>query len=382
MTSVNVLIDDQIFLLQRRGGISRYFVELLREFHSADLGVKAVTPYGLVRNEHLIDAFPGTYRGVPHRLDRPARRLARASVPRRLVATGVRMMSRRHRKTGPLVDLVHHTYYGADARQPPPGVKRVCTVVDMIPELMPDAFPSGNPHRDKRHFVMEADGVICISETTRRDMERCYGELAKPVAVIHLGVGPEFGAAFGGVPPLAWPYVLFVGQRAGYKNADVLLRAWPDVVRALPDLRLVMVGGGAFSRSESALVTELGIQESVVRREASDAELPTLYAGARAFVFPSRYEGFGLPVLEALAAGTPAVLSDTDCLREVGGAATSYFDPDDPRGLAQTLITLLTDEDVRHGLVAAGRSRAAEFSWRRTAEQTAAFYRRVMEERP
>jgi glycosyltransferase involved in cell wall biosynthesis len=226
---------------------------------------------------------------------------------------------------------------------------------------------------------MEADGVICVSETTRRDMERCYGMLEKPVAVIHLGVAPEFSAAAGGVSLLPWPYVLFVGQRQGYKNAQVLLRAWPAVVRSFPELRLVMVGGGRFLRAELGLVADLGVQDSVIRRAATDAEIPRLYAGAQAFVFTSRYEGFGLPVLEAFAAGTPAVLADTDCLREVGGEAGSYFDPDDPAELATLLIKLMTDEDARTSIVDAGRSRAAEFSWRRTAQETAQFYRRVID---
>ena len=377
--SVRVLVDDQVFLLQRRGGISRYFVELLREFAAPDVGVRAVTPYGIVRNQHLVDAFPAIYRGVPELLDRPVRRLSRSSVVRRLVARGLRMTSRHHDANRTPVDVVHHTYYAADAGNPPTGAKRVCTVHDMIPELMPDAFPRGNPHEDKHRYVTEVDGVICVSETTRRDMERCYGRLEKPIAVIHLGVAPEFSAAAGGVSLLPWPYVLFVGQRKGYKNAKVLLRAWPAVVESLPELRLVMVGGGRFSSAELDLLAGLGVQDSVIRLEASDAEIPRLYASAQAFVFTSRYEGFGLPVLEAFAAGTPAVLAETDCLREVGGEAGSYFDPDDPAELASLLIRLITDEAARTRIVEAARSRAAEFSWRRTAQETAQFYRRVIE---
>jgi glycosyltransferase involved in cell wall biosynthesis len=267
-------------------------------------------------------------------------------------------------------EIVHHTYYFPEYLRLP-ARKRVCTVYDMTPELMPELLGGANPHRAKEEFVRACDAVLCISHTTKRDLLAIYGELDKPVIVAPLGVTSQFFAAV--ARPVETPYVLFVGGRFSYKNFDVVLRA----LAAQPPqrrTRLVCTGGGAFSETELARFAELGIAADVEHRQIDDAELPGWYAGAVCLVFPSRYEGFGLPTVEAFAAGCPVVLAEMDCAIEVGGEAAQYFSADDEQALAAILERLASDPAEREQWIALGRARAAEFTWRRTAEITASVY--------
>lgn len=356
MTAVG--FDAQIFRSQSRGGISRYFVELLREFDADPaLGVSVSTPFRAVRNEHLLDLAPRRFRPRT-RLDAARERLRRSSRP----IAGV--------------DLVHHTYYDP-AYLDTGGRPSVSTVHDMIPELMPEAFTDGNPHRAKHEFVRASDGVICVSETTRRDLMRVYDDVTAAVVVIPHGVGPEFWQPTSGPVDLPSRYVLFVGKRSGYKDWSVLVAAWAEA--GLPDdVELLCIGGGAFTDEERATLAQHGLGSRASQRTVSDAELPGVYAAAELLVFPSRYEGFGIPVLEAFAAGCPVVLADTDCFREVADDAGLFFAPGEPSALAAGIGSVVRDAAVRARFVESGTLRAKEFTWRRSAELTADFYRQVL----
>ena len=359
--SLRVGLDAQIFLAQRRGGISRYFVELMRAFETdSALGVDVVTPYRDVANEHLVETFPDRYR-LDVRHDSRWRGLLR---PRRL-----RAMSD--------VDLVHHTFYDPAYLEVAAGLPAVSTVHDMIPELFPDDFPHGNPHAAKERFVRSSAGLVCVSETTRRDLLRLYGPLDAEIAVVPLGVGDEFRTPR--VTKVSGPssFVLFVGHRGGYKGFDVLVRAMARRPE-LAELHLVCVGGGAFSLAEQRLLAQANLTERVHRPVVPDAELPGLYAIATCLVYPSRYEGFGLPILEAFAASCPVIAADTEIFREVADDAAAYFPPDDAAALADALGTCVRDQAWRRARTDAGRARAADFTWSRTAAATADLYRRVL----
>jgi glycosyltransferase involved in cell wall biosynthesis len=362
--TLRVHIDEQIFAAQRRGGISRYFTELIREFRAdPGLGVEPVLPFRYVVNEHLQElANPGVRPSpLPDVLNRP--RVLRA------------LNAATRRRSPGDISLVHHTYYFPAELETGAGA-RVCTVYDMIPELFPEHFSGGNPHQAKRDFVDACDAVLCISETTRADLLRVYGALDKPVVVTHLGVGGEFFTVDADPDPDA-AYILFVGQRGAYKNFAVLLESFAAVAARQPSLDLLCVGGGDFSPAEKSRMAELDLAGRVRHRHVPDAELPGVYARATCFVFPSRYEGFGLPVLEAMAAGCPVVVADTPCLLEVAGTAAAYFPPDDVAALADLLERAAGDPGGGARWRERGRLRAADFSWSRTARQTAEVYRQV-----
>lgn len=351
-----VELDAQIFVGQPRGGISRYFVELMGAFDEhPELGVEVSMPFRAVVNEHLVEASPDRFR----RVSRGGRQL------RRVLDAGAR-------RRAPRPSIRHYTFYEADWLRD--DVPAVSTVHDMLPELMPELFPAGNPHRAKADYVRASRGVVCVSETTRRDLLATYGDLDAAIAVTPLGVRDEFRTPR--PPRVALPaeYVLYVGARGGYKDFDVLARA---LAATSTNLDLVCVGGGAFSGAEHASLDDLGLGGRAHQLSVSDADLPGVYAAARVFAFPSRYEGFGLPLVEAMAAGAPVLAADTDVFREVADDAVVLVPPRDEDAWIDALARVASDASLRSQLTEQGRRRAAEFTWQRTAERTAALYREV-----
>jgi len=247
-------------------------------------------------------------------------------------------------------------------------------VYDMTPELYPDLFRLGNPHGAKREFVERADMILCISESTRRDLLRVFGSVAAPTVVTHLGVSPRFRV--GAKPPSWCPdrYLLFVGNRDGYKDFRVALDAFAELAPRHAALALLAVGGGAFTAEETARISRLGLAGRVIQHGVSDDDLPGVFSAATVFVFPSRHEGFGLPTLEALACGTPAVIADSSSHPEAGGDAALYFPPGDSSALAQQLERFLEDGAARRDASARALSHASKFTWRQTALATATAY--------
>lgn len=361
---MRVEFDHQIFSGQRHGGISRYFTEMIRVFEDDPaLGVRPELSFRFTTNEHLLELGRDDVRRPP--------------LPQRL--TGARAMAAINSALPrrPRGDLVHRTFYDPP-RPTRGGVPAVCTVYDMIPELFPAQFEGTHPHRAKRQVVLESDAVFCISETTRRDLIRFYGELQMPVVVTHLAVSDRFAAsARGRDPERSGRHVLYVGNRAGYKNFGVVLMAFADTRSDLGDIPLLCVGGGAFSPDERSLIEGLGLRERVNQRFVDDADLPGVYADALCFVFPSTYEGFGLPVVEAMASECPVVVADTECLVEVAGGAAVAFAPDDHCALADLLRRAWEDQNWRATMRRLGTERAAEFTWHRTASRTAEVYHRL-----
>lgn len=344
---LTVGFDEQVFLRQRRGGVSRMFTELMAEL-SARPDTDVALPFRFVANEHLLEGTP------------EARRLA---VPLRLAAPVGRRLSRRMRGRT-VIDVLHHTFYDRTYLRDFPGVPRVVTVVDMIPELEGTGKAAGE-HLAKRAFVESCDAVICISEATKEAMLEVYGSVPCPVSVVPLGVAAAF---FTNAEPRG-DHLLFVGERAGYKDFAVLLKALALLSPDLRGLPLLAVGGGPLSRSEEVMIRRLGL---TVRQVAlSDAELVGAYARSAAFVAPARAEGFGLPVLEAMAAGCPVLLADTQVFREVGGPAAAFFQTGEADSLATELEELLRRGDEgRQSRV----QRATAFTWSRAAERTRDVY--------
>jgi len=358
---VKVFYDDQVFTWQPRGGVSRYFMELMKAYRTDDsYGVDVTTPPLWTKNSHLVEAGMG-------------RRLPGLLARRKEVHRAFNLLRRRASKP----DLVHHTYYAGSYLRQHPARLRVVTVYDMIPERLPELFPRGNPHLDKRTFVERADLVLCISEATRHDLVDIFGTPSAPVVVVPLGVDPGFRQ---GLPlPFGLPdrYVLFVGDRVGYKDFDVLASAFT----ATEDLgvHLVAVGGGDWTDEERARLEQLGIGERSHQMTLREADLAGAYANALCFVFPSRYEGFGLPTLEAMASGCPTILPRSSSHPEVGGEAALYFPPGDDAALASLINQVIGDELLRTRLTWAGRQQASTFGWDLTAARTATAYASLLD---
>jgi glycosyltransferase involved in cell wall biosynthesis len=359
---LRVGFDDQIFIAQRRGGISKYFVELFARLPK--FGVEPVILSTGTRNAHLAES--GLVPRLPERS-----RLGGIANYVSWRATG---RPRTTPRPLPEFDVLHHTFTKGAYLRAWDG-PRVVTVFDMTPELFPGYFPRGNPHFEKRRYCELSDAIISISENTAEDMYRLYSpSLRSKTHVIPFGVGEEFFATGAHSLDLPARYVLFVGVRYGYKHFDLGLWAFESLAAADPELHFVVVGGGDFSRAELAAFEASGLGARIHHVVPSDAAMPEIYQRAQAFQFPSIYEGFGLPTLEALASGTPTVLADASCSREVGGDAALYAAPGDAKDLADKLTVAMSPGE-RERVRSAGPARGRLFQWDDLASATADLYR-------
>ncbi len=358
---MRLALDDQIFAIQRHGGISRIFYELTAQFlRDPTLGIEMVPTYSRVVNDYV--------------LDDPA--LARALGARRAgsaAAAIAHLLVPRHRDTS--ADVVHRTFYLPTGPLRPRGRKTVVTLYDMIPEVMHRSTRRLDFATRKRSFLASADHITCISQSTLDDLRRIWPDIDVPATVTRLGVSPRFSPGSCREDSLPEPYLLHVGNRAGYKDASTLTAAFARIAGDHPDVTLLYVGGGAPTEREREEWSAVPGVHRVRWMESSDPALPAVYAQSLACVVPSRYEGFGLTALEGMASGSPQILSRTSSLPEIAGDAALYFTPGSVEQLAGQLDLLLRDSPLRADLGHRGRARASGFTWASFAEQTRDAYR-------
>lgn len=365
---MKVIYDSQIFAQQEFGGISRYICALASQMsHVPGVNVKIVAPLHI--NQYLRDADSEIVRGVyVRRLPKTARIIKAMSAALCGPVSG--MMH---------PDLVHETYY---AEQPlcRSNVPHVLTVYDMIEERFPESFGAGYPVAQlKKSAVNRADHIFCISENTRRDLLEIHHLPEARMSVTYLGYDalPQTGLQAQALVGAA-PYILHVAGRRGYKNFDGLLRAFAASPWLKTNFRLVCFGAGALSPDELDLMAGLGLSAAqVIHVGGGDDRLAALYKGAAAFVYPSKYEGFGIPPLEAMSLDCPVICSNTSSIPEVVGDAGEYFDPYDPDSIRVSIERVLQSSERRAELVSLGRERCQRFSWERCAQETLAVYRRL-----
>lgn len=367
---MRVAFDPQTFCLQPYGGISRYFVELATQLARLPDTRVSILAFAHL-NAHLQTAQAGIAAGaclpvLPEPLRPP---LARAN---RLLA--------RHWLAKHGADLVHETYY---ARAPlvPDSVPTVITVHDMIHEKFPSYAPrTAKVSHAKRAAVSRADHVICVSENTRRDLLEIYDIEPSRTSVVMHGVIPLVGATGRAQRPIDEPYVLFVGKRGGYKGFDTLLRAYVAGPSLSRDFLLVCFGDAPFSPQERRVMRQLGVASDRVRHVAGDdAALAQHYRHAALFVYPSQYEGFGMPPLEAMSLGCPVVCSRAASLPEVVGEAALAFEPQDVDALRAAMESALCSQTLLEDMRRKGLERARLFSWERCALQTRDVYASVLQ---
>lgn len=341
-------------------------MELIKEFHKDPaLGILPVVKfsksYNLTAVEELsnfaIDFIPQRFQGY--------REILKAAT----------------RKADPSgVDIVHHTFYLPGFLGKYPGIPSVSTLYDMIPEILVDGKSSINPHLLKREYILKSDLVLSISENSTSDMFEVYGRNVPRPKTTYLGVDSKFRPNLKPINSMPKKYLIYCGQRTGYKNIELAYRA----LALLWDkwkVPLYLIGGGGLSRSEISVLRKLNIIDAVHQVDISEEELPNFYANASALLFTSKYEGFGFPPLEAMASGIPALVSDTKVAREIYGDAAIYFEPDNPLALRDLIEMTYLGEFNTKDHVEARHQLVRRLSWRACAEKTAEAYKALLEKR-
>lgn len=357
---MNVLYDSQIFSFQRFGGISLYFAKLIQ--YVPGLGTEALISSRNTVNYHICEVQSNM------------RSLNIKSKLSRAALSGYNLLSDAYAVTTRKYDILHSTYYLNTHAYLYEAVSRphVITIHDMIPEVAPKYFRF-NPHFKKRKFCELSDAIFCNSLATRNDLIRVYSLPPEKIFVIHHGVenGSRTQEKKIPVPPR---YVLFVGKRDAYKNFTVVPQALQILRERVPDLELICVGGGPFSASERALLTDVGMAGQARQISATSGQLAFLYRNARCLIFPSFHEGFGLPVLEAMAEGCAPVISDIPCFREIADELAVFVDPGDPASVADGIAQAVAGEITREKFA----ERVRSFSWEETARKANAVYKNLV----
>lgn len=365
---MRVAFDHQAFCLQRAGGISRYYARLASELFLSQTDIGIFAP--LHRNQYLQQLPIGIVhgKGIKNYLPRTAG----------AIVWGNGIWSRAAiRAWKP--SIVHETFY-SDSRSAPKQCPTVVTVFDMISErFRTQSFSKSYDFKKSAKYstVMRADHVICISEHTRIDLLDYFDLSEKKVSVVHLGCErfTPNNAYFDTVSSNNRPYLLFVGERGGYKNFDGLLSAFAKSKSLVQDFDIVAAGGGPFTIREQSLIHSHGLSLGQIRQQAvDDSQLGNLYSKASALIYPSKYEGFGLPPLEAMLYDCPVISSNHSSMPEVIGEAGEYFDPTSSESIIHAIVAVVYDRERQNTLKLKGRSRAKRFSWKACASNTLAAY--------
>jgi len=388
---MRVLYDDHGFM-QRHGGVSRYFTELMK--HLPD-GVEYCLPFEASNNAYLQQSpfnMPPLCRSVDDFVEKWGRGhffplLSRLYWKCAKWLPGFKNgeYENRIRVVAALrkgdFDVFHMTgpHWVCDDWQIVAGKKPiVVTVHDLVPDIL---WRNRRVIACRRRVLAVASHIIAISENTKKDIVRLYGVPEEKITVIYHGYTQFESAGTGGELPVSKPYLLYVGERDGYKNFSWLVRTLAPFLKARDGLQLFCTGS-PFSQGERRLLDRLGIADHVRQGFVQDGQMPVLFANAAAFICPSLYEGFGLPILDAFASGCPALLSNVASLPEVGGDAALYFDPKgDGADLVRHLELMLDESDgARAGrsvLVEKAKLRVKGFGWDACAKKTVDVYRRV-----
>ena len=364
---MKVAYDHQIFAEQAYGGISRYFFEIARGIQECDGYEVAILAPFFVNNYIHGDASLKVWGRHLKRLPRPGR------LVQRLNGELVRWKLRRESP-----DIVHETYY-LGRKLAPRKSKTVITVYDMIHEKFPHFFPPGDKTRErKKAAVARADHVICISENTRADLIELLGVDRAKTSVTHLAHSSSKHLTVSSARQAGRPYIAYVGVRGGYKNFSGLVQAFAASKLLKENFSITCFGGGEITSAEREAMIRAGLaSDQVVHTRGSDELLESVYRGAAAFVYPSLYEGFGLPPLEAMAADCPVACSRTSSMPEVCGDAAEYFDPADPQSIASAIERVVSSTGRRIELIGLGQGQIKKFSWNDCARKTAEVYEAV-----
>lgn len=360
--TVKILYDHQMFELQRFGGITRYFIELMSR-----LSGNFEFSNSIVFNDnfYLRNADSTFSKGFKIPFFRGAGRLS----------TIVNRLKSELDIYKGSYDVFHPTYYH------PYFLKRlhkpyVVTVHDMIHERFRDAYSPSDPTCEyKERVIRNADKIIAISKNTKKDIVDFYGIDEHKIQVVYHGYGNSSGISK--IADLPRRYILFVGQRNRYKNFNRLLHAFAIVRKKVSDLQLICTGSD-FTLQERILINSLKMNDAIRSMFVTDSQLNYLYQKAVCFVYPSLYEGFGIPILEAFSEKCPVVLSDASCFPEIALDGGIYFNPHQIDSIVDALFKIITDDNLRRKKIARGSEILNNYSWDKMAMETMSIYRELV----
>jgi glycosyltransferase involved in cell wall biosynthesis len=369
---MHIAYDSQIFRMQPHGGISKYFIKLIEGIKRLEKNIDISIVAGIHDNEHLLNSGL-SYHGVHQN-----------SFKRQLMVNRFYNFSESYNKKleerfllNPKIDIIHQTYNGYELVKTA-GPQIVITVHDLIYEKYPKEFSDADEFLErKRKSIETANHIICVSKNTQSDLIRHYKVDIGKTTVVHHGVDVYEKQSRRIEKD---NYVLFVGKRDGYKNFEGLLKAFSNS-KTKQEVKLICFGSGSFNIKEKNLINEFGLDNKVVHQKGSDSDLANLYQHALFFIYPSIYEGFGLPVLEAMANECPVICHNKTSLPEVSNGSALEVDCENTSHLTSAIDKLYSDSGFRKVLSEKGKENVKQFTWEATAMKTLEVYKRVIQKK-
>ena len=372
---MKVLYGPQIFELQIFGGISLYFSKLMNNFRLQD-DIEFEFPIVYSDNRYLKDLKFLNYLSFYDKKFIFRRTFAKYFVKLNTINT-IRALNKQK------FDVFHPSYFDSYHHKHLKKKPFVITVHDMTNEALSEYFifdkNAENTIKTKNQLINNASRIIAISENTKNDIIKFCNVKEDKIDVIYHGqplLVPDFIPENNTLPK---KYILFVGQRSKYKNFINFLISISGLLKEDNDLYLLSAGGFPFNKSEKEIIKSLSLESKVLYKPIeNDLRLIQFYKKAICFVFPSLYEGFGFPILEAFQCGCPLVCSNTSSFPEIAYDAAIYFDPYDEISMKIAVQKVIYDEKLRKDLINKGFEQSNKFSWNETTEQTKKVYEKVL----
>jgi glycosyltransferase involved in cell wall biosynthesis len=371
---IKIAYNYQTFTEQKYGGISRMFSEVatrVDRIDDFDIQIHA----GIYQNYYLANnpnvrkkGFPISY---PSRLINSSHWLRFFLFVNSIFAKITLSIAR--------PDIVHETYYSSTNIVPKKS-KVIITVLDMVHEKFIDSMGNKKFSIIKANSIKRADHIICISENTKKDLIEILNINPDKISVVYLGYAIGEKPLAQTIPIINSPYILYVGiKNQQYKNFERLLKAYGSSKKIQDNFKLVCFGPQPFSQKELDMMEQLGVNtDNFYHYSGDDKFLANLYTHATAFIYPSLYEGFGIPPLEAMSFNCPVVCSNVSSIPEVVGNAGEYFDPYTVESIIEAMEKVLFSVDIQQDLITKGQERVKMFSWEKCATETALVYKKLM----
>ena len=368
---MKIAYDNQIFFFERYGGISRYFTSLINELVKTDNEYKIFS--SLYLNEYLSNFDKKVINGLKFDKYPPK------------TTTILKYLSNSIDNFNTIQwnpDVIHETFYSS-RKLYSKKIPIVVTIHDMIHELYPEMFNINDfTSQNKKSAVDRADKIICVSETTKIDLINFYNVPKNKIDVVYHGYTYLHNNEHHAIDLLTLPdvpFLLYIGKRNGYKNFEKYLQAISISNSLKRDFKLIFFGGGAFSTKELNLFLELGFADHEYDYfEGNDDLLHILLKNATALVYPSLYEGFGLPLLEAMYCGCPIITSKSGSIPEIAKDAAEYFNPTSIDDICSSIQDVVYSNEKIKTLKNNSKKQIVNYSWEKAAYLTNKLYHSLL----
>ncbi|GAB6283712.1 MAG: glycosyltransferase family 1 protein [Ignavibacterium sp.] len=370
---IKVLYDHQCFANQQYGGISRYFTELINCFKTYQ-NISTNISINYSNNQYLdkinYEKIKPFFKEINFK----------GKVP--ILNFINKFNSIKNIKKNDF-NIFHPTYYDPYFLKYLSSKPFVLTVHDMIHELYPDAVSKWDKSANyKKILVARAKKIICISNNTKNDLMKLLNVNEDKISVIYHSNSLQYKKDRNVEEQLSLPtkYLLYVGKRNyNYKNFTFMLNALLKLLKDDDELNLICAGGGKFSKKEIELFVQFGVANKLKSYNVNDEQLGALYSNALGFIYPSLYEGFGIPILEAFSCGCPVICSNRSSFPEIAENAAEYFEPIDELSIENAVKNVIYNFKRREELINIGYERLKNFSWVKSAEKTLSVYKECLE---